>query len=182
MRDASLMVVIMHQSIHTVTNHTPWAQGDNDPVDVVEIGSQQLETGGIYRVKALGAYAMVDDGELDWKIICVRTEDPVAAKLNDIEDVERYVALEDPRRGQMNPGARLLSKIREPLGSQAESIVNVERYVPRPRSQTSKSRRPQNTLQALLSVFEKVLGLTLSIAAARAKYRSASIGSRPTIA
>lgn len=43
-------------------------QGDNDPVDVVEIGSDQLKMGGVYRVKPLGVYAMIDDGELDWKV------------------------------------------------------------------------------------------------------------------
>jgi inorganic pyrophosphatase len=43
-------------------------QGDNDPVDVVEIGSSQLKMGGVYRVKPLGVYAMIDDGELDWKV------------------------------------------------------------------------------------------------------------------
>lgn len=43
-------------------------QGDNDPVDVVEIGSRTLEQGGVYPVKPLGVYAMIDDGELDWKV------------------------------------------------------------------------------------------------------------------
>jgi inorganic pyrophosphatase len=46
----------------------PSPQGDNDPVDVVEIGSSQLKMGGVYRVKPLGVYAMIDDGELDWKV------------------------------------------------------------------------------------------------------------------
>ena len=64
-------------------------QGDNDPVDVVEIGSTQLKTGGVYKVKAIGAYAMIDDGELDWKIVCIRADDPLADKINDIEDAER---------------------------------------------------------------------------------------------
>jgi len=65
-------------------------QGDNDPVDVVEIGTTQCQQGGVYKVKPLGAYAMIDDGELDWKIVCIRTDDPKADVLNDIEDVERY--------------------------------------------------------------------------------------------
>lgn len=43
-------------------------QGDDDPVDVVEIGSKVLKMGGVYRVKALGTYAMIDEGELDWKV------------------------------------------------------------------------------------------------------------------
>jgi hypothetical protein len=34
----------------------------------VEIGSDQLKMGGVYRVKPLGVYAMIDDGELDWKV------------------------------------------------------------------------------------------------------------------
>lgn len=37
-------------------------------MDVVEIGDAQLKMGGVYRVKPLGVYAMIDDGELDWKV------------------------------------------------------------------------------------------------------------------
>jgi inorganic pyrophosphatase len=59
-------------------------------VDVVEIGGKQLTSGSVYRVKPLGAYAMIDEGELDWKIICICVNDPLADKLHDIEDVERY--------------------------------------------------------------------------------------------
>jgi len=64
-------------------------QGDNDPVDVVEIGSAALEMGGVYKVKPLGVYAMVDDGEVDWKVIAIRADDPKAGAVNDVEDVER---------------------------------------------------------------------------------------------
>jgi inorganic pyrophosphatase len=31
---------------------------------------------------------MIDDGELDWKIIAIDSKDPLASKLNDINDVE----------------------------------------------------------------------------------------------
>jgi inorganic pyrophosphatase len=44
-------------------------KGDNDPVDVVEIGSKALATGSVTAVKILGVLAMIDDGELDWKMI-----------------------------------------------------------------------------------------------------------------
>merc|ERR1711907_746549 len=37
--------------------------GDNDPVDVVEVGSAPCEIGGVYKVKPIGALAMIDDGE-----------------------------------------------------------------------------------------------------------------------
>lgn len=62
--------------------------GDNDPVDVVEIGSEVLPQGAVEEVKVLGVLAMIDDGELDWKVIAIRTADPLAEKLNDIGDVD----------------------------------------------------------------------------------------------
>lgn len=61
--------------------------GDNDPVDVVEIGSKVMEQGTVAAVKPLGALAMIDDGELDWKVIAISTDDPDAGKYNDIGDV-----------------------------------------------------------------------------------------------
>lgn len=64
-------------------------QGDNDPVDVVEIGSAPGEMGGVYAVKPLGVYAMVDDGEVDWKVIAIRVDDPKASQVNDVADVEK---------------------------------------------------------------------------------------------
>lgn len=41
-------------------------QGDNDPTDVIDISSRTLQQ-GVYRGKILGAYALIDEGELDWK-------------------------------------------------------------------------------------------------------------------
>ena len=40
------------------------------------------------QVKVLGIMALLDEGETDWKVIVVDVNDPLASKLNDIEDVE----------------------------------------------------------------------------------------------
>ena len=32
---------------------------------------------------------MIDDGELDWKVVAINSEDEMASKLNDIDDVEK---------------------------------------------------------------------------------------------
>ena len=61
--------------------------GDNDPIDVVEIGSAALPTGSVTSVKVLGVIAMIDDGELDWKVLAINVDDPLAKTLNDINDV-----------------------------------------------------------------------------------------------
>lgn len=41
-------------------------------------------------MKPLGVYAMIDDGELDWKVIAINTADPKAALVNDVADVEKH--------------------------------------------------------------------------------------------
>merc|ERR1719310_1651300 len=65
--------------------------GDNDPIDAVEIGYKMLRTGSVTKVKVLGCLAMIDDGETDWKVICIAVDDPLAPQLNDVEDVERVL-------------------------------------------------------------------------------------------
>ncbi|KDQ63215.1 hypothetical protein JAAARDRAFT_29238 [Jaapia argillacea MUCL 33604] len=67
------------------------AKGDNDPLDVCEIGEQVGYTGQVKQVKVLGIMALLDEGETDWKVIVVDIQDPLASKLNDIEDVERHL-------------------------------------------------------------------------------------------
>ncbi|TGZ55637.1 hypothetical protein CRM22_010330 [Opisthorchis felineus] len=67
------------------------AKGDNDPIDVCEIGSKILSRGSVIPVKVLGILAMIDEGETDWKVIAIHTDDPLADKLNDIDDVDKHM-------------------------------------------------------------------------------------------
>ncbi|MCJ1226454.1 Inorganic pyrophosphatase [Toensbergia leucococca] len=67
------------------------AKGDNDPLDVCEIGELVATTGQIKQVKVLGVMALLDEEETDWKIIVIDINDPLAPRLNDIEDVERHL-------------------------------------------------------------------------------------------
>lgn len=66
------------------------AFGDNDPVDVVEIGQTRGNIGQLMKVKPLGCLAMIDEGELDWKIVAISLDDPKASLVNDIDDVEKH--------------------------------------------------------------------------------------------
>ncbi|TYZ57795.1 hypothetical protein PybrP1_012033 [[Pythium] brassicae (nom. inval.)] len=65
--------------------------GDNDPIDVIEIGTKQWRTGAIVQVKILGVLALIDDNETDWKVICINVEDHYAAKIHDVADVEAHM-------------------------------------------------------------------------------------------
>ncbi|XP_054447640.1 inorganic pyrophosphatase 2, mitochondrial isoform X3 [Pteronotus mesoamericanus] len=64
--------------------------GDDDPIDVCEIGSKVLSRGEVIRVKILGILALIDQGETDWKLIAINVNDPEASKFHDIDDVKKY--------------------------------------------------------------------------------------------
>lgn len=67
------------------------AKGDNDPLDVCEIGELVGYCGQVKQVKVLGVMALLDEEETDWKVIVIDINDPLSPKLNDIEDVERHL-------------------------------------------------------------------------------------------
>lgn len=43
------------------------------------------------QVKVLGTVALIDEGETDWKLLVIDITDPLAANLNDIEDIEKHM-------------------------------------------------------------------------------------------
>lgn len=65
-------------------------KGDNDPIDVLEIGSRVAKRGEIVQVKILGVVALIDEGETDWKVITIDITDPVADQMTDINDVDKF--------------------------------------------------------------------------------------------
>ena len=62
--------------------------GDNDPLDVMEIGSRPYKMGEMRAVKVLGDLELIDQGELDHKIIAIDASDPLASKINSIADLK----------------------------------------------------------------------------------------------
>jgi len=65
--------------------------GDNDPVDVVDLSAIDVPCGTVIAVKPIAALAMIDEGEVDWKVICINLQDPLAALINSLEDCERLL-------------------------------------------------------------------------------------------
>ncbi|XP_024376796.1 soluble inorganic pyrophosphatase 6, chloroplastic [Physcomitrium patens] len=66
------------------------AFGDNDPVDVVEIGERQAKIGEVLKVKPIAVLAMIDEGELDWKVVAISIDDPKADLVNNVADCEKH--------------------------------------------------------------------------------------------
>ncbi|KAL0081354.1 inorganic pyrophosphatase [Phycomyces blakesleeanus] len=63
--------------------------GDNDPIDVIEIGEKIGYTGEVKPVKILGVIGLLDQNETDWKLVAIDVNDPNASDMNDISDVEK---------------------------------------------------------------------------------------------
>merc|ERR1711928_291669 len=57
-------------------------KGDNDPIDVCEIGQRVAKRGDVISVKVLGTIALIDEGETDWKILAIDVTDPLAPEWN----------------------------------------------------------------------------------------------------
>merc|ERR1712071_231635 len=62
--------------------------GDNDPLDVMEIGSAPLAMGSINPCRILGSLELIDEGETDHKVICIALSDPDASKIHSMDDLE----------------------------------------------------------------------------------------------
>lgn len=66
-------------------------KGDNDPVDIVDVSQASVECGTVIRFKPLAALAMIDEGEVDWKIVGINLADEAAASINTLADLERVM-------------------------------------------------------------------------------------------
>eukprot|EP00759_Apiculatamorpha_spiralis_P015003 PhF_6_TR21698/c0_g1_i1/m.30985/K01507/ppa; inorganic pyrophosphatase len=63
--------------------------GDNDPVDVTEISRDPLAIGAVEVVRVLGSIGLIDEGEMDWKVIAIALSNPEAEQLGSLHDLER---------------------------------------------------------------------------------------------
>jgi inorganic pyrophosphatase len=57
-------------------------KGDDDPYDVVEIGKKRYKTGQVVKVRVLGAFCLIDHGEVDWKILVINNKEYEDYQLN----------------------------------------------------------------------------------------------------
>ncbi|ETO13123.1 acidocalcisomal pyrophosphatase, partial [Reticulomyxa filosa] len=75
--------------------------GDNDPLDVIELGTKQLPSGqyrlnihkkgSVTAVKVLGILGLLDSGETDWKVLAINIKDPLANIMQDVHDIDKHM-------------------------------------------------------------------------------------------
>jgi len=63
--------------------------GDNDPIDMIELGDKPLAMGSITPCRVIGELELIDEGETDHKILCIATTDPLSHTVRTMDDLER---------------------------------------------------------------------------------------------
>jgi inorganic pyrophosphatase len=68
------------------------APGDDDPLDVLDLGDNVVGVGEVVRCRPLGAVCLIDEGQADWKILAVNVDEmgPLRDALS-VEDVDRIM-------------------------------------------------------------------------------------------
>ncbi len=64
--------------------------GDGDPLDVLVICSEPLIPGCLVKAKPIGVINMIDDGEMDEKIIAVASKDPFYSNVENMDDLPQH--------------------------------------------------------------------------------------------
>ncbi len=96
--DKSTGLIILDRILHTST-HYPANYGfipktyaqDNDPLDVLVLCSEDLEPMSMVRVYPIGVIRMIDDSEIDDKIIAIPFKEPNWNHIKDLADLPKHV-------------------------------------------------------------------------------------------
>lgn len=63
---------------------------DNDPLDVLVLAQEAVDPLSILRARAIGMMSMIDDDEVDDKIICIHIDDPAFNNYWHIKDLPEH--------------------------------------------------------------------------------------------
>lgn len=88
---------VIYSSFHYPVNYgfIPKTLGqDGDPLDILVLCSQSIQSLCLVQATVIGNMQMIDNGEVDDKIIAVATKDPSVNHINRIEDLPQHFLLE----------------------------------------------------------------------------------------
>ena len=67
---------------------------DGDPLDVLVLVTEPTFPGCVIEVKPIGVFHMADEKGPDEKVICVPVSDPIASKVNDLDELNPHLKAE----------------------------------------------------------------------------------------
>jgi inorganic pyrophosphatase len=88
---------VIYSSFHYPVNYgfIPQTLGqDNDPLDILVICSQAIHSLCLVEAKVIGNMQMIDQGQVDDKIIAVAAKDPSVNHLNEVDELPAHFTAE----------------------------------------------------------------------------------------
>ena len=85
---------ILYSAVHYPANYGFIPQSyceDNDPLDILVLGQEPVLPLSILRAKPIGVLMMIDQGEMDDKIVAVHMDDPEYSHYNSIDELPPHV-------------------------------------------------------------------------------------------
>ncbi len=85
---------ILYSAVHYPANYGFIPQSyceDNDPLDILVLGQEAVLPLSILRAKPIGVMKMIDQGEMDDKIVAVHLDDPEYCHYNSIDELPPHV-------------------------------------------------------------------------------------------
>ena len=70
---------------------SPKTGGDGDPLDVIVLG-EQLQKGSVVEIKLIGILKMLDNGEIDDKLIAVRVNNSIFSSVTSFNELKKSYA------------------------------------------------------------------------------------------
>ena len=67
-----------------------WNEHDKDPLDAILYSSRPIVPGAMVTGRVIGAMEMIDNGEIDHKIMCVNAKDPRFEHVHSVDDLTPY--------------------------------------------------------------------------------------------
>lgn len=94
-KETGLLIVdrILYSSVHYPANYGFIPQtycDDKDPLDILVLSQENFYPMSLCRAKPIGVIRMIDQGEMDDKIIAVHADDPQYAHIGDIKEVSSH--------------------------------------------------------------------------------------------
>ena len=67
---------------------------DNDPLDILVLCSLKVPPGVLMRARVIGVFIMIDQGEMDEKVLAVSADDPTYKNITHMDQIPKHVIKE----------------------------------------------------------------------------------------
>jgi inorganic pyrophosphatase len=64
---------------------------DNDPLDALVLCTEVMPPGALMRARVIGVFIMVDQGEMDEKILAVSLDDPTYKEIKHVDQIPKHI-------------------------------------------------------------------------------------------